>query len=50
MEEMKIRILAWGPDEYTVAFSQQLKGQREKADEANTRHRDGNNDGEQGQM
>jgi hypothetical protein len=44
LKEMKTRILAWDPDEYTVAFSQQLKRQREEADEAHTSHKDGNNE------
>ena len=29
LEEMKTRALAWDPDEYTLAFHQQLKEQRE---------------------
>lgn len=35
LKEMKTRALAWGPDEYTLAFRQQLKRQREEADEEN---------------
>ena len=33
LEEMKTRILSWDPDEYTIAFGQQLKRQQEKAKE-----------------
>jgi len=32
LEEMNTRPLAWDPDEYTVAFRQQLKRKREEAD------------------
>ncbi|GES58539.1 phosphotransferase family protein [Aspergillus terreus] len=35
LEEMKSRVLAWDPDEYTVAFRQQMKERREQATEAN---------------
>ncbi|KAJ5771291.1 uncharacterized protein N7511_003342 [Penicillium nucicola] len=37
LKEMDTRILAWNPDEYTVAFRQQLKRQREEADEEEVR-------------
>lgn len=46
-KEMKTRILAWDPDEYTMAFSQQLKRQEEEeeeADKAHTIHKNGNDD------
>ena len=33
LKEMDTRVLAWDPDEYTVAFRQQLKSQEEKAKE-----------------
>ncbi|KAJ5146129.1 uncharacterized protein N7515_000693 [Penicillium bovifimosum] len=33
LKEMKTRALAWDPDEYTLAFRQQLTRQREEADE-----------------
>lgn len=34
LEEMKSRVLAWDPDEYTVAFRQEMKERRERATEA----------------
>lgn len=33
MEEMKSRASEWDPDEYTVAYRQQLKRQRQKEKE-----------------
>lgn len=33
LKEMNTRVLAWDPDEYTVAFCQQLKSREEKADD-----------------
>jgi hypothetical protein len=35
LKEMNTRILAWDPDEYTVAFRQQVKSREEKANEEN---------------
>lgn len=32
LEEMESRVLAWDPDEYTMAFHQQLKERKEKED------------------
>lgn len=34
LEEMNTRTLAWDPDEYTVAFREQLERQREKENQA----------------
>ncbi|KAJ5790769.1 uncharacterized protein N7518_007780 [Penicillium psychrosexuale] len=33
LQEMNTRVLSWDPDEYTLAFHQQLKSQEEKANE-----------------
>ena len=40
VKEMKTRVLAWDPDEDTMAFGQQLKRQGEEADEAHSIHKD----------
>jgi hypothetical protein len=37
LKEMNTRILVWDPDEYTVAFRQQVKSQEEKANEENVK-------------
>ena len=37
VKEMEARVLAWDPDEYTVAFREELKRRREKADEEKAR-------------
>lgn len=42
MAEPRWRVLAWDPDEYTMAFSQQLKRQREEAEEVHSIHKDYN--------
>lgn len=37
LEEMKTRILAWDPDEYTVAYRRELDGQRAREKEEKTK-------------
>lgn len=37
LEEMETRVLSWDPDEYTVAFRQQLKSRDKKGDECQSR-------------
>ncbi|KAL2871409.1 phosphotransferase family protein [Aspergillus lucknowensis] len=45
LEDMKTRALAWDPDEYTLAFHQQLKRRREEADEEKDKNNEVENRG-----
>ncbi|KAJ5105282.1 hypothetical protein NUU61_002629 [Penicillium alfredii] len=37
LKEMNTRVLSWDPDDYTLAFRQQLKGREQKANEENAK-------------
>lgn len=48
MKEIESRALSWDPDEYTLAFRQQLKRQREEAEaeKAHNTYKDKNSEAE----